>query len=49
VAPQKELTPDQSQVGRIAEVVRSGFRYVYNDDQVRLIIPAQVKVYAKKR
>lgn len=48
VSPQKEVTKDSAQVGLVAEVVRSGFKYVYNDDQVRLILPAQVKVYAKE-
>jgi molecular chaperone GrpE (heat shock protein) len=47
VLSHKEMTHDASKVGRVAEVVRSGFKYIYNDDQARLILPAQVKVFAK--
>ncbi len=47
VSPVKEITKDAAKVGKIAEVVRSGFRYVYNNDQVRSIVPAQVKLYSK--
>lgn len=48
VLAQKELTTDEAKVGCVAGVVRSGFHYIYNDDQMRLIMPAQVKIYARE-
>lgn len=47
VSSHKKLTTKDSEVGKVAEVVRTGFRYVYNDDNTRLVLPAQVKIYAR--
>ncbi|MBM4152066.1 MAG: nucleotide exchange factor GrpE [Kiritimatiellaceae bacterium] len=44
---QKEQTTDPDKVGKVAEVIRSGYRYVYNNDRKRLVLPAQVKLYEK--
>jgi len=43
----KEPTNDPEKVGKVAQVVRSGYRYIYNNDRKRLVLPAQVKLYEK--
>lgn len=43
----KEPTNDPDKVGRVAAVIRSGYRYVYNNDRKRLVLPAQVKLFEK--
>jgi hypothetical protein len=43
----KEFTSDPELVGKVAEVVRPGYCYVYNHDKERLVVPAQVKLYER--
>lgn len=43
----KEPTTDPEKVGTVAQVVRPGYCYVYNQDKRRLVVPAQVKLYEK--
>jgi molecular chaperone GrpE (heat shock protein) len=43
----KEHTTNADQVGKVAEVVRPGYCYVYNQDKRRLVVPAQVKLFDK--
>ena len=44
----KEYTDDDTLVGKVAEVIRPGYRYVYNHDKYHIISPAQVKIYELK-
>lgn len=43
----KQETTDPNKVGKVAQVIRAGYCYVYNNDRKRLILPAQVKLYEK--
>lgn len=49
VIPQKEHTTDTSMVGKVAEVIRPGYRYQAHDEQRRIVMPAQVKIYEVSR
>jgi molecular chaperone GrpE (heat shock protein) len=49
IASVKEYTEDDTLVGTVAEVIRPGYRYVYNHDKYHIISPAQVKVFELKR
>ncbi len=42
---EKEHTEHAGLSGKIAKVVRSGYRYVLNDDDVKIVRAAQVKLY----
>jgi len=42
------FTDDDSKVGKIAKVVKSGYIYYFNDDNKRTISLAKVALYAKK-
>ena len=45
VVPQKEPTKDKDQVGTVAEIIRPGYSYQAHDEQRRIVMPAQVKIY----
>lgn len=45
VLPQKVKTDDKKLSGKVAEVEQPGYRYIFNDNQHRIIQPAQVKIY----
>ncbi|UCF15675.1 MAG: hypothetical protein JSW59_19955, partial [Phycisphaerales bacterium] len=37
---------DPEQTGRIANVIRPGYQYFINDENVKIVRPAQVRLYA---
>lgn len=43
---EKESTSEPAKSGRIAEVVRPGYQYLINDEEVKIVRCAQVKLYA---
>ncbi len=43
---EKEECGDPSQTGRIATVIRPGYQYFINEDNTKVVRPAQVKLYA---
>jgi len=43
---EKESTSEPEKSGRIAEVVRPGYQYLINDEEVKIVRCAQVKLYA---
>ncbi|MEJ5260380.1 MAG: hypothetical protein WHS88_09345 [Anaerohalosphaeraceae bacterium] len=43
---EKKENDDPSKSGRIAEVVRPGYQYLINDEEVKIVRCAQVKLYA---
>lgn len=40
-------TDDESLVGKVAKVVRPGYQYVVNDNDVKIVRCSQVKLYGK--
>ena len=42
---EKEHTEHAGLSGKIAKMVRPGYRYVLNDDDVKIVRAAQVKLY----
>jgi molecular chaperone GrpE (heat shock protein) len=42
---EKEHTEHKGMSGKIAKVIRAGYRYVLNDDDVKIVRAAQVKLY----
>ncbi|MBC8378613.1 MAG: hypothetical protein H8E62_05505 [Planctomycetes bacterium] len=45
---QRVLTEDESLIGCIAEIARPGYQYLINDDDVKIVRCAQVKLYDAK-
>jgi len=43
---EKEECDDPGQAGRIANVIRPGYQYFINEDNTKVVRPAQVKLYA---
>jgi len=43
----RESAPDEALVGKIAAVVRPGYRYIVSDDDVKIVRCAQVKLYGE--
>jgi hypothetical protein len=48
VSTHKEKTSDKSLVGTVASVIRPGYRYSVDEDNERIVMPAQVKLYEGK-
>ena len=42
---EKEITGDSDQIGKIAKVIRPGYRYIVDEDSCRIVRTAQVKLY----
>ena len=42
----KQQCDDPEQTGRIARVIRPGYQYFINEEQVKIVRPAQVRLYA---
>jgi len=42
---EKEITGDTSQVGKIAKVIRPGYRYMIDEESCKIVRTAQVKLY----
>jgi molecular chaperone GrpE (heat shock protein) len=46
VLKDKPQPDDPGLSGKIAEVVRSGYQYVIDEENVKIVRPAQVRVYS---
>ena len=46
---EKEFCDDANLTGKIAKVIRAGYQYVINEENVKIIRPAQVKLFAQKK
>jgi molecular chaperone GrpE (heat shock protein) len=42
----KQQTDDPNQTGKIAQIIRPGYQYFINEENVKVVRPAQVKLYA---
>ncbi|AQT70158.1 putative HD superfamily hydrolase [Anaerohalosphaera lusitana] len=45
---QREMTEDEDLVGKVAKVVRPGYQYILNDNEIKVVRTAQVKLYSQK-
>jgi molecular chaperone GrpE (heat shock protein) len=42
---EKEITGDSDQIGKIAKVIRPGYRYIIDEESCKIVRTAQVKLY----
>ena len=42
---EKEITGDSDQVGKIAKVIRPGYRYMIDEESCKIVRTAQVKLF----